>query len=643
MVSLTRIRSLFFRLATLLAVGCAGAAQAQSTNVVEYYVASLDSYFITARAGEIAALDAQPAEFIRTGVTFSAFGASTTGSGVDSICRYYIKLNTPPVSSHFYGVRSTDCAALAASVPSGFTYEGLDFSVYTAINGSCPAAAATPVYRLLRLGDSGRNPNHRYTASSATYNQFISQGWRGEGVAFCVASATTATFKVGTDFATCATKPPVSPTASYRMPSALASSSCGLDSQKTWVRSLADMSYLWATQSPRPDPTTYNTVASYFNDILFKPTDRYSWFDDAASTYDSFSGAPTIRLGYEVGLARMDAGTLVIRRVEPNTPASRAGLNRGTLISAINGQAVGPSLTSAQYSALYPTVSGTITTLTVKLRGASQWTTVALLADLASSGVEITVDNALLLTSSNGKKVGYFAFHGFYSQSSAELVSTLTAMKSAGVQDVVLDLRYNGGGYVAVANELASMLGGDRVRGQVFNKTRFTELQPGTASSELFDVMGVPEASRLHLPRLFVLVTNRSASASELVINSLKPFLDVVLIGSTTYGKPVGSYLHPFTRSGNCGQMYAMIGFEGVNACDSGQYYNGIAPTCFVLDDLSRDLGDVNELMLAGALRYADTGTCASSAAAQDALKKSYVPLDSLEPARRTGAIYNAR
>lgn len=622
----------------------AASASAQSTvTVVEYYNVALDSYFITSRSTEIAAIDALPQAFIRTGVTFTGFAANANVAGTDAVCRYYIKSTTPPISSHFYGLAATDCALIAAASPAGFTYEGLDFAVHKTVAGSCPAAAPTPIYRLLRLGDSGRNPNHRYTTSLASYNQFIGQGWTGEGIAFCTAASSAATLKVGTDVASCKTTPPVVATANYTVPTALAANNCSLDTQKSWVRTFADTSYLWATQSPKPAPSLFSTIETYFDGVLFKPTDHYSWLDDAASTYDSFSGAPTIRLGYEVGLARWDVSNLVIRRVEANTAASRAGLTRGTLVSAINGEAVTGTLSAPQLAALFPTASGTTTQLTVKLRGSNIPTTVSLLADLATSGIETTVDNARVFTRPDGTKVGYLAFHSFVDQSTAELTTALRQFKSAGVKDVLLDLRYNGGGLVSVSNELSSMLGGDRVRGQVFAKTRFTERQAGTADSTFFDVDATPADARLNLPRLFVLVTNRTASASELVINSLRPFAEVVIIGSTTYGKPVGSYLHPFSRSGNCGKMYAMIGFESVNACDAGGYYNGIAPTCFALDDLSNDLGDANESIISAALRYVDTGTCATSATTQSELKRNFVPIESIEKAHRTGAFLNGR
>ncbi|MBL8311088.1 MAG: exo-alpha-sialidase [Burkholderiales bacterium] len=174
---------------------------AAPVTVVEYYNATLDAYVMTGRLPEQAALDAVPRDFRRTGMQFSgvaASGAFATAGDV-RICRFYVSVPGPAsafTSSHFYGREGIDCEALLAQLPSSFTYEGFDFTVAnllttspTAFPSACPDRAPVRVYRLFRSNANGRTSNHRYVTSSATYEAMLATGWSGEGVAFCVTTA----------------------------------------------------------------------------------------------------------------------------------------------------------------------------------------------------------------------------------------------------------------------------------------------------------------------------------------------------------------------------------------------------------------------------------------------------------------------
>jgi C-terminal processing protease CtpA/Prc len=140
----------------------------------------------------------------------------------------------------------------------------------------------------------------------------------------------------------------------------------------------------------------------------------------------------------------------------------------------------------------------------------------------------------------------------------------------------------------------------------VFAQLRYND--KNQASNETFSFTA-PAAALPNLPRVFVIVTGSTASASELLINGLKPFMDVVLVGSTTYGKPYG-----FAPYDYCGTTYNAVNFEVVNSAGVGGYTSGFAPTCPVPDDLDHPLGDPNEANLKTALGYISTGTCAQPA-----------------------------
>ena len=178
-------------LGTLLLLGLSLELRAQvSTTVVEYYNTAIDAYFVTGRPNEQSALDSS-ASFRRTGMTFKAIVASSAPASLTPVCRYYISLANPFTSSHFYGAKGGDCELIASLQPAGFTSEGFDFATdKQTSSGLCPPSAPAPVYRAFRAAANGKTPNHRYSASAASYSAMVSQGWTGEGVKFCVTSVT---------------------------------------------------------------------------------------------------------------------------------------------------------------------------------------------------------------------------------------------------------------------------------------------------------------------------------------------------------------------------------------------------------------------------------------------------------------------
>jgi hypothetical protein len=216
-------------------------------------------------------------------------------------------------------------------------------------------------------------------------------------------------------------------------------------------------------------------------------------------------------------------------------------------------------------------------------------------------------------------KVGYLDYTQFVTYSENDLAAAVTSFANQGATELVLDLRYNGGGDVATARDLASMIAGARVAGQVFAGLRFNDKNQAKNQNILFTA---PAGATPNLSRVVIIASSGTASASELVINGLKPFMNVVLIGDTTYGKPYG--FEPFEY---CGTVYNAVNFESVNALGAGGYTSGIPPTCPANDDLDHQLGDPNEGELAAALSYISTGQCppVSQVSPQIALQRAPV------------------
>jgi hypothetical protein len=212
-------------------------------------------------------------------------------------------------------------------------------------------------------------------------------------------------------------------------------------------------------------------------------------------------------------------------------------------------------------------------------------------------------------------------FNDHLATSEAALISGITQLlQSPGITDLVLDIRYNGGGFLDIASELAFMIAGPGpTHDQTFEKNRFNDKYPNndpvtgdtlvvpfhTAAYGFSAPSGQP-LPHLDLPRVFVLTGGSTCSASESIINSLRGVdVGVIQIGATTCGKPYGFYPRD-----NCGTTYFAIQFQGVNAKDFGDYADGFVPVCQVADDLAHPLGNAAEARLAAALWYQARGSC---------------------------------
>jgi hypothetical protein len=229
--------------------------------------------------------------------------------------------------------------------------------------------------------------------------------------------------------------------------------------------------------------------------------------------------------------------------------------------------------------------------------------------------------------------VGYVLFNDQLAPAEAQLFSAFEALSAAGVHDLMLDIRYNGGGYLEIASEASYMIAGPGpTAGMTFELTQFNSKHPtidpvtgATISPMPFysQTLGLSAAPgtglpALNLPRVFVLTGPNTCSASESIINSLRGIgIEVIQVGSTTCGKPYGFY-----PQDNCGTTYFSIQFRGVNAANFGDYTDGFSPSnaptptnavlpgCAVADDYTHALGDPAEARLAAALNYRASGTC---------------------------------
>jgi carboxyl-terminal processing protease len=408
--------------------------------------------------------------------------------------------------------------------------------------------------------------------------------------------------------------------------------------ENNWLRSWSNELYLWYSEITDKDPGLY-TSADYFNqlktfasDAAGSPKDKFH-FTYPTAQWESLSTTDT-QPGYGVQWVLVAASPpreIVVAYTVPNTPAATApaSLARGAHILAVDGvDAVNSNdktSVATINAGLSPSTVGETHTFSVQDPGATVPRTVTL---QSISVTENPVPDVATLATSTGA-VGYLLFNDHLATAEAALVAAVNTLKAASVTDLIIDIRYNGGGFLYIASELAYMVAGPAVTaGQTFDDMQFNNKNPSTnpvtgapITPELFLASAVGPSiptgqalPTLNLPRVFVLTGASTCSASEAVINGLRGVgVDVIQIGNTTCGKPYGFY-----PQDNCGTTYFSIEFRGVNAQGFGNYPDGFTPSgssantsasaslpgCAVADDFTHALGDTSEARLAAALNF---------------------------------------
>ena len=387
--------------------------------------------------------------------------------------------------------------------------------------------------------------------------------------------------------------------------------SCSASEQKDWLAAYMADWYFWYRLAPQPDASAFSTVQALYSALLYTgssptfPTDRWSYVQSTDAFNRFFGDGATLGYGVSVAgleLLRNPALPLYVRYVEAASPAAAQGVSRGDQVLSINGRNVGELIAADDFSALTPQNAGDALTLVLRRQGTDR--SVVLTAAVFSL---TPVTGADIITTAGGQRVGYISVKDMVSQALAPYDAALTRWRDAGVQQVVLDLRYNGGGLVSTGATLASYLVGPGGAGLNYATLLFNDRHSASNSNFRFSA----PAAMLTLPRVIVLMGRRTCSASEQLIQGLRGAgVDVVAIGETTCGKPVG-----FQPREHCGQTYSAVNFESVNQRGDGRYFSGLAPTCAVAEDFSVAQGGAADPLMRAARAVADTGSCPAATA----------------------------
>lgn len=380
--------------------------------------------------------------------------------------------------------------------------------------------------------------------------------------------------------------------------------SCETNVQNQWVYNNMRDYYLFYDQVPQVNPQAYASPEDLLRAIRFEERDPFSFLTDSNRSTLQFDEGREFGLGYRWGYDEDDNPRLT--RVVDDSPFGRAGLERGDIIINING--IPWNLYSAEQfqNNVFGSPDAPVTSSwQLQKRDTGEIVTVSITTSEYS--INTVLHQQYFINQSYNGKIGYVAFSRFLKTSETELQSAFADFNANNITDLVLDLRYNSGGYISVAQYLASLVAGNSRANQTLYNYRFNDkYTSNNFSLELMNNIG-----ELGLSRVIILTRGGTASASEIVIAGLQPHMEVVTIGTTTSGKP---YIQ--TGRNRCGRQLNAIEAEGFNTAGVS-VFGGIPAACYAADDRTSNFGIDSETgriegMLESALDYIVFGTCDS-------------------------------
>lgn len=380
--------------------------------------------------------------------------------------------------------------------------------------------------------------------------------------------------------------------------------------------------YLWPEKLPSISefkPRNLKDVYEVMDKVkTYQSLDKWSFAETKEETEQSQQGNST-DFGFMVKFAPGSNTEIRVIYVYANSSAGQKGVKRTWRVNKINGRTINRSVES-DLNYINEILFGNTQTATFEFLKPDNTTETVNLSKNTYSLNTVLFSNVYI---QGGKKIGYFVFNEFSGNTSVtELVNTINSFQNQQVDEVIIDLRYNRGGFVSTQDTLANMLAPQSVgRGQKLMYTyKFNDKYSAWNESTKFYKTGL-----LNLSRIFFIVSPSSASASELLINNLKPVMDVKLIGETrTYGKPVGFFPIPVFQ-----YNIFPVSFKTVNSDGKADFYGGFPVDHNVADDLIHDFGNINEAALSRAINFitldryvASAGTGKISSVSQQDIQK---------------------
>jgi C-terminal processing protease CtpA/Prc len=347
--------------------------------------------------------------------------------------------------------------------------------------------------------------------------------------------------------------------------------------------------YYWYEVMPQVDKDLYNDPYQLLEAMRYSPDDRYSFVAPREYIENQLEGK---YIGHGFAHRRDSEGKSRILYVYEDSPLYPYGVQRGYIITKINGTTINEN---SNFSDLLGANEVGVTN-TIEFKSLSDS-----VFEVTSAKKEIQKNSVIHYDTLDvdGKVVGHMVYEEFIEPSYTEFDETFAYFKSTGVEEMIVDLRYNPGGLTDVLSYLANLITGPSTDGDLFLRYQHNNKKSDYNEAILFE----QQTSSLDVSRVVFITSRGTASSSEALINCLKPYLDVKVVGDSTYGKPVGMYI--FTYSD---WAFLPIVFKIVNADGEGEYFFGIPPDVECEDDITRSFSDRQEACLKEAIYYIRNG-----------------------------------
>jgi carboxyl-terminal processing protease len=378
-----------------------------------------------------------------------------------------------------------------------------------------------------------------------------------------------------------------------------------LDEQaRDYLYSAMNTKYLWYKLMPVVVKEDYKDPYELLDAMKYKTLDKWS-FVQTYDEYLAYTQGSFIGHGISMGL---DSTKKVVRiaQIFKNSPLYAKGVRRGWIVKKLNGTELAPifiARDSAAYNHLIGKAQAGVTNAFLFQIPDGRDSTIT------STKSSFTLNSVILYDTLHLKSgiTGHLVFDQFIPPSNHELETAFAFFKQNSITDLIVDLRYNGGGVFSVLTNMASYIAGTAKYNTPFIKLMNNDKNTANNQTINFKTVSYP----LNLTRLITINSRATASASEDLINGLKPSLNVISIGDTTDGKPVGMELVQYETN----YMFWPVTFSVVNSANQGEFYKGIAPEKYVPDDITRDWNDRNESCLKEAIYYLENGSFSSKGA----------------------------
>jgi len=401
----------------------------------------------------------------------------------------------------------------------------------------------------------------------------------------------------------------------------IGAAACSVDGQKQFVLDRLYEWYLWNDLLPAGiDIANYASPEA----LVFEVTTQLGPQDTNDDPIDLFSSVGSLQadaeffgegrfegFGFSWRFADQAQSDFRITRTFANSPADLGGLVRGQQVLTLNARSVADIAANEGINTFFG-ANDTVAFEVQPLVGNS------FTANVSKAVVTIDpVPQWRIIDAGNGRNVGYLELTTFISTANSALDTVFAAFLNAGVTEVIIDLRYNGGGLVSTAELLGDYLGGFSADGLIFSSTEFNaDRASGNDRTRLFGRLG----NSINLSQLVVIATRSTASASELVTNGMMPHVNVAIVGDRTFGKPVGQIGLEF-----CEKILRPTAFKLANADGNGEFFDGLPVDCAAADDLNIAVGDDLDPNMLAAMTYLSSGACPVASAPGNQQKATFI------------------